>query len=713
MSLNFLSPIYLFGLLGVSVPVLIHLLARRKQKILFFSAIHILLKSKERPIKRSIPNRKFLLLIRCMSIALISLALANPIFSFGEPTGFESNSPSANVFILDDSYSMDTKVNQKSYYILAKEALADMVQALPNKSVYSIVLGSSPSRVLQDWTENSSKAKKLLHSNQSSSRNTEIGPAIKEALRLLSSTPQKVKRINILTDRDKNGWKEGEFSPIEKVPYPVNIIDFSEMREGPNRAGIEEINVKQEFLSNRRMIRVKVKVANRYESKPISKLKVSLWINNKKQTGGTINIPVKSSSEKEFYFPLQQNNSINGEVRIENDLLSKDNKRYFNYQPDQTIKTLVVDGDPKTIEHQSETFYLERALNPFTVSLSNIDPTLSTIAQLSVHDLFDYSVVMLCNVRNLPFGYEQELEKFVMRGGALFISLGDQVDAKFYNEKLGNILPVYLKTMYQVTGSDKPIHFFTRSSKHPVLKVFNNQTLQEMKSISFRSIYTTEPREEFPFSTPMIFENKFPALIESITGEGKVILFVSSIDRDWNNFAIQPTFLPWIQRWVKYSARSLESLSQKKLLVGESFLWKKKSMNLIIYITSPKGEITPLSNKDGEVEFKDTYIPGIYQLYQGPLNSSSNKGTEPIFQLPYGAKSIGFFTVNIDPKESLSKKISNKEIKSLLPGTNLTFFNGYQKLNLNDSEGDIPIYSPLMLLVGLMILVEGWMVRKE
>ena len=698
----------------MAVPILIHLLTRRQQKHQLFSAVHLLLQSKKRSIKRSVPNRKFLLFIRCIGLALLSLALANPIFSFGRSIDFFSSSPSASVFILDDSYSMGTQVNQKSYYIHAVETLLDMSQSLSSESVYSVVLGSSPSKVLLDWTATPSQAKKLLQSSQPSARTTEIGSAIIKALRLLESASQKVKQVHILTDRDKNGWNEEDFLPIgEEVPYPINIIDFSKMRHGVNKAAVEHIEVRQEFLSNSRVIRVKMKAINLSQSKSISKLKVSLWINNKKQAGGVLDIPIKSSAEKEFSFPLQENIALNGEVRIENDPLLKDNLRFFNYQPNQTIKTLVVDGDPKTVEHHSETFYLERALNPFSVSLSNIEPTLSTLAELSARDLFDYSVIILCNVRSLPFGYEQELENFVMRGGALIITLGDQVDAKFYNEKLGNILPVYLKTVHQIARDEEPFRFFIGPSKHQVLKVFNGRTLEEMKSIGFNSLYSVEPREKSNFSTPMVFENKFPAMIESTTGKGKVILFVSSIDRDWNNFPIQPTFLPWAQRWVKYSARGLDSLVQKELLVGEPFYLKEQLENSKTYIISPRGKVILLSSKDDKTVFEDTYRPGIYQLYRGSSTFSSEEEAVILPQLPYGTEPMGSFTVNIDPKESSSVKISNEEIKNLLSRVNITFSDGYQKLDVNKFEEDVPMSTPFVLLVGSMLLLEGWLIRKE
>ena len=320
---------------------------------------------------------------------------------------------------------------------------------------------------------------------------------------------------------------------------------------------------------------------------------------------------------------------------------------------------------------------------------------------------------MLCNVRNLPFGYEQELEKFVMRGGALFVTLGDQVDAKFYNQKLGNILPVYLKTVHQTARNEKPFRFFVGPSKHQVLKVFKGQTLKEMKSISFNSLYSVEPREESNFNTPMAFENKFPALIESTTGKGKVILFVSSIDRDWNNFPIQPTFLPWVQRWVKYSARGLDSLLQKELLVGQPFYWEKQLKNSKTYITSPRGKVTLLSSKDDKTVFEDTYRPGTYQLYRESSDSSPKEETATLSQLPHGTEHAGSFTINIDLKESSSEKISNGEIKNLLSGANVTFSNGYQKRDANKSEGGIPMSAPFILLVGSMLLLEGWLIRKE
>ena len=64
MSLNFLSPIFLLGLLGIAIPILIHLMTRRQQKHIRFSAVYLLFQSQKRSVKKSTPNRLLLLLIR-------------------------------------------------------------------------------------------------------------------------------------------------------------------------------------------------------------------------------------------------------------------------------------------------------------------------------------------------------------------------------------------------------------------------------------------------------------------------------------------------------------------------------------------------------------------------------------------------------------------------------------------------------------------------
>ncbi len=715
MNLNFLSPVFLFGLLGIAIPILIHLMTRRQKKRIRFSAVYLLFQSKKRSVKKSTPNRLLLLLIRCLGILLLSLALANPIFSFGGPEDLLPVSPSASVFILDDSYSMGMRSGDDTVYAEAVSALLKPVGKLPAKSAYSIVLASQSTHLLQDWTEDPTLAEKLLKTSKPSFETTRIGRAVAKAVQLLESAPQKEKRIYIFTDLDKNGWQEDEFlqAELSNKHYPVTLIDFSALRTGQNNAAVKQADVSQEFLTNSRVLRVKSRVANLLKNRPINGLDVSLSINGKQQSRASLKFAPDEEVKKEFTFPMKGNEALNGVVAIPDDALGVDNKRFFSYQPDQKIKALVVDGDPKTIAHQRETFYLEKALNPFTVALSNIEPTISTLEQLRVRDLFDYSAVLLCNVRELPFDYERQLEKYVQQGGALFIALGDEIDPKYYNEKLGNLLPVSISALHRIGRNDKPFRLDIKKSDHPALKVFKGKSLDEMKSIRFNSLYSVEPRENRKYTVPLQFTNQYPAVVESDFGKGKVILYVSSVDRDWNNFPIQPTFLPWIQRWVKYSAQGLESIRNQQLLVGETFAWQDTLTDTSLFVESPDDKITQLAGTSHE----DTFVPGVYRLFRLTREENSvpaeNKESQIVPKLPDNALPAGTFTVNIDTRESESKKITEAEVRQLLGGMQVRFSSGAGFNQPVDSATGTPLTTPFLLMVAGMLLLEGLMVRRE
>ncbi|GJL79203.1 MAG: hypothetical protein NPINA01_21920 [Nitrospinaceae bacterium] len=718
MNLNFLSPIYLLGLLGIAIPVLIHLMTKRQQKHIRFSAIYLLFQSQKRSIKKSTPNRLLLLLIRCLGILLLSLALAHPIFSFGGPEDFLPEAPAATVFILDNSYSMGMRSDDRTLYAKAVEAMLQPIGKLPpgTQNVYSIVLASQSTRLLLGWSADASLAGKLLKTSQPSFQTTSIGKALEEAVKLLDKAEQKVKRIFIFTDRDKNGWKEKEFpEAVTSKTYPVTLVDFSLLKTGQNQAAVTQAEVNQEFLTNSRVIRVKTQVANLMRDRSIARLDAVLSVNGKNQSEGTLKLDAGAKVKKEFTFPVKGTDPIEGNIEIPDDSLPVDNKRFFSFQPDQKIKVLMVDGDPKTVAHQRESFYLENALNPFTVALSNIEPTVSTLEELPVRDLFDFSVVMLCNVRDLPFDYERELEKYVRRGGALFIALGDQTDPKYYNEKLGNLLPVSLASLNQIGAADEPFRLNLKKSNHPVLRVFKAKSLEEMKTIRFQSLYSVEPRENREFIVPLSFTNKYPAIVESEFGKGKVVLYVSSIDRDWNNFPIQPTFLPWIQRWVKYSARGLESIQHQDLLIGEPFEWKDADPGNRLFVESPEGRITQLAG----TSYEPTFRPGVYRLFRkvddGKEKPTDAEKPEPkiLSKLPANAQPAGTFTVNIDTRESIAGKISDAEIRKLMGNLKVRFSSGVKSQEPGDASTGTPLATPFLLLVAGMLLWEGFMVRRE
>lgn len=220
-------------------------------------------------------------------------------------------------------------------------------------------------------------------------------------------------------------------------------------------------------------------------------------------------------------------------------------------------------------------------------------------------------------------------------------------------------------------------------------------------------MYTIQKKEEKNFKVGAWFSNKNPAVIESEVGKGIVVMFLSSLDRDWNDFPIQPTYLPWIQRWIQYSALGLENISRQNLLVGEPFLLNSSDADIRSIVRAPDGTLSLMGNED----LIDTSQPGVYHLFSAPLiKIRKNEGLK---KLPIGSKPTGTVTVNIDTLESVPGKISQNEIASFLEGMDIEIREPYFKPTKPQSSDGTPLTTPFLLLVAGMLLIEGWMVRKE
>ncbi len=714
MALNFSSPVFLFGLLGISIPVLIHLLTRRQQTHIKFSAVYLLMQSQKRSIKRSQPNKFLLLLLRCLAIAFLSLGLAHPLYSLGTSNPSLSITPSANAIILDDSYSMGWKSANANIFNNAKTLASRTINELADGSSVYLILTSAPNKLVEGSGDNPKNLLKKLKFTEPSFLNADIGSSFSTAIEALESSKFKEKRIYVITDGDKNAWEDSKFSDVGDRLNSVltTVFDLNSLRKGINQAAINNLETRQEYLTNSKFVRVKAEIANLSEKKSVEKLSVGLHVNEKVISESTVHIDSNSTAIKEFSFPQFGIEPAIGFVELEDDALTADNRSFFAYRPNRKIPVLAVDGDPKTVATQSETFYLERALNPFYGSHSDIEPAVSTLEELPSRELQNFSVIFLCNVRELPPGYEYELERFVNAGGSLFISLGDQVDPKFYNEKLGNLIPVVIQNINQAIAPTDEFKLSFKTSDHPVFDGFEEKIIQEMETIRFNSFFKVEPRVDADFNIPLRFSDGTIAVVETQFGKGKVILFVSTTDRDWNDFPIQPTFLPWIQRWVKYAAHGLNTFSQGNLLPGAPFSWKG-NLDQNYWIKSPDNKTHYFKNSENK--FLNTFRPGVYRIFSNPQSTddSPQQTSTNYPSLPPEAELVGTFSVNIDSRESQSKNITENEIKTLLPSTNLSLIKNYNDLERPTNPTATPLTIPLLLMAAFSLCLEGLVIRRE
>src|SRR6185369_15800378 len=103
--MSFLNPILLAGLAAVSIPIIIHLLNRRKFRKVAWAAMRFLQNAIEQNQRRMRIEDMILLALRCLLLPLLALTLARPAI-LSESAGAFGQSKVTGVIILDNSRSM-------------------------------------------------------------------------------------------------------------------------------------------------------------------------------------------------------------------------------------------------------------------------------------------------------------------------------------------------------------------------------------------------------------------------------------------------------------------------------------------------------------------------------------------------------------------------------------------------------------------------------
>src|SRR5262249_5394123 len=166
-------------------------------------------------------------------------------------------------------------------------------------------------------------------------------------------------------------------------------------------------------------------------------------------------------------------------AELDGDSLAVDDRRFLRVEVRRDVRVLLVDGDPRTVRHEDELFYLETALRPGDRSDSSLEVATTTVDELPRRRLADFDVVFLCNVKPLEGRRVAELEDWVKKGGGLLVALGENVDPDAYNAQMGPLLAQELRTAHQFAAGPKAPdagraeRLSRLESRHPIFAVFS------------------------------------------------------------------------------------------------------------------------------------------------------------------------------------------------------------------------------------------------
>jgi len=187
------------------------------------------------------------------------------------------------------------------------------------------------------------------------------------------------------------------------------------------------------------------------------------------------------------------------------------------------------------------------------------------------------------------------------------------------------------------------------------------------------------------------FEDGAPAVAIARRGQGRVVLYTSTVDRDWSDFPIRTSFLPLIQRFSAFLSGSLEEREEVKAVVGNPVALSAPGIDGMVTARAPSGAMLPVrAQDDGAFVIGPIEEPGVHQV-----QDSSGR---PIPELSFAAV--------LDPSESDLGRIRPDELTAY-------FGQGVMKDSGPDGkQRHLPFWSWLIVAAALAFFFEGVLLRK-
>ncbi|HET8733109.1 MAG TPA: BatA domain-containing protein, partial [Anaeromyxobacteraceae bacterium] len=146
MSLGFLNPALLWGLLAAAIPLVIHLFFRRRPKPVPFPAIDFVLRARKQAEQRLRLKKVLLFTARTLLLAAAALAIARPRAE--RPVAAAAGAgggPQATVIVLDASASMQYRLGGQPLFARARaDALAALTSLSGEEPAAALVCDGRP-----------------------------------------------------------------------------------------------------------------------------------------------------------------------------------------------------------------------------------------------------------------------------------------------------------------------------------------------------------------------------------------------------------------------------------------------------------------------------------------------------------------------------------------------------------------------------------------
>jgi Aerotolerance regulator N-terminal/von Willebrand factor type A domain len=650
---------------AAAIPIVMHLLNRRRQQTIAWAAMQLLQRVIEKQSKRIRIEQLILLLIRTAVLIVLGIAVARPYWTLpNQATTSVGRASKLWILVLDTSYSMGYRESNGTRFTTAQQKATEIIRQSESGDAFAVVALAEPSTsIVRRPTFDSDSVIAAIQKAKLQDGGADLGSAIaqvNEVVKLASENADIPKNIAVvfLSDFGKDTWQ----AALPGAELSKNLLQLAKsttlLYESVGDGSSENVAITELRSSKSRGLKnhsleVEVTIANAGEN-PVTQLPIQLDANSQTVESKFVDLPAGVTRSVRMEYKPDTNGPLVLTARIPDDRLAVDNRRDSLVQIQDDYRILCVEN-PHT-----DARILKTAINPGGTPRQGLLVTSVDQLEFTTRELNEFDAIILNDVTAMNAIQFQRISDFVRSGKALIGMFGSYTDASQWNELLANkqnLLGLRFSSPsetadWRIDPGDYQNEIVAPFADYPdagllTTPIFRFWKIEKMQGQTDRPPSTVE----------VMLQDGHPLVVRHQWGSGWVTSLLSSPQagnlvngsEPWNAMAAWPSFVPLIQQIVNSTLnRNTANLNRSvgEVLSGTQALSGTSSQ---IVITRPSGdEVVTQSGETDQVgrslwTFGQTYEHGIYRVRQSDGRTVA-------------------FAVNIDARQSDLQPVANEAL---------------------------------------------------
>jgi hypothetical protein len=512
--MSLLAPMFLAGLLAIGLPLWLHRLSSDNPNKQRFSSLMFLEPGEPRRVLAKKLQYLLLLALRIGVLALLAFAFAQPAI-WRVPQPGDQSGARLHVIVLDGSASMA----YSDRWQRARAAAGDVLGSLGGDDRAQLVLAGRTLEVLGAATGDVAALRQALNTAEPGSFRVEYGQLMRSLDGLIRTADLPVV-LDLVTDVQSTGMpaRFGELAPRRPAEIVIHDVAMGQPAANWTVDSFAASALTGELTASVRSFATEA-------------ARKTLTLRQNGRVVASQDVDVPAGGRAQATFPALD--LASGPNRVEvavtpADELVADDHRYLALKRPEPRSVLVVAADPRG----RGALFTSAALG--TLAALSLTPEVKAPKDLGERPLTDYSFVVVTDAGLLGSTETAQLTDYVNNGGRVLLAAGPRSSGLTTVPLTGETLAATAQM-----GADRNQSIGDVDGTHPALR-----GVEDLRTARFSRALNVEPAAED--RVLLRLADGTPLLLERPLGAGRVLLFTSSLDREWNDLPVQPAFVPFM-----------------------------------------------------------------------------------------------------------------------------------------------------------------------